>query len=409
MKKNIAIIGGGASGIISGYLLNLKYNVTVYEKEKNLGGNIRTLNKNAKNNNLREGLYIENGVLGFSQPYYPNFHKLLNHLNVPIYVSRPSINLFYYNNVYSNVNTSYLDRSIFWKIFSNPEYIKQAIGLKFSLDKFISNLKNTKTRSLIFKDYNFSTSILRYYTQALFMLSFSTPFNNVPEIPQRLLKKYFLSNLNSPKWSYIEGGVYNYIENMLSNSSIKIIRGAKNLQVFRGLNQIVIKLNGESKTYDKVIIATTPGEIKSILHDMDHLENSIFFDWDDRIFKTIAHKDVEIYNSYKNTRKTPMDLFHKFPHGYNTYMNEFCNLKTNTKYSYAYNLEKVIRNKNIIDKASHIVPIYNQNNEKKIKKMHDINGRKNTFFAGAYLSNGLHEGAINSAMKISKILGGIEL
>ena len=41
MRKNVAIIGGGASDIISGYLLNEKNDVTIYEKQLILGGNVQ--------------------------------------------------------------------------------------------------------------------------------------------------------------------------------------------------------------------------------------------------------------------------------------------------------------------------------------------------------------------------------
>ena len=43
----VAIIGGGAAGMISAYLLDKEgHQVTVFEKQALLGGNIRTVNKN---------------------------------------------------------------------------------------------------------------------------------------------------------------------------------------------------------------------------------------------------------------------------------------------------------------------------------------------------------------------------
>ena len=43
MKKNVAIIGSGISGLSAAYLLSDKYNVHLYEKNSRLGGHTRTL------------------------------------------------------------------------------------------------------------------------------------------------------------------------------------------------------------------------------------------------------------------------------------------------------------------------------------------------------------------------------
>ena len=47
----IAIIGGGASGMVTAYLLDKQgHQVTVFERQPALGGHIRTLNKNVQPN-----------------------------------------------------------------------------------------------------------------------------------------------------------------------------------------------------------------------------------------------------------------------------------------------------------------------------------------------------------------------
>ena len=43
MKKKIAIIGSGISGLTAAYFLSKKYDVYLYEKNKRLGGHTRTL------------------------------------------------------------------------------------------------------------------------------------------------------------------------------------------------------------------------------------------------------------------------------------------------------------------------------------------------------------------------------
>jgi uncharacterized protein len=47
----IAVLGGGASGMVTDYLLDKQgHHVTVFERQPILGGHIRTLNKNVQPN-----------------------------------------------------------------------------------------------------------------------------------------------------------------------------------------------------------------------------------------------------------------------------------------------------------------------------------------------------------------------
>lgn len=83
-----AIIGGGASGMVTAYLLEKRgHSVTVFEKKPYLGGNIITLNKNVKPNHSNCNLVLDCGVLEFPTVFH-NFLSLMQELEVelePIY------------------------------------------------------------------------------------------------------------------------------------------------------------------------------------------------------------------------------------------------------------------------------------------------------------------------------------
>jgi uncharacterized protein with NAD-binding domain and iron-sulfur cluster len=80
----IAIIGGGASGMVTAYLLDRQgHQVTVFERESMLGGHIRTLNQNVQPNRSDCNLVLENGVLEFPTSFH-NFIDLMAELEVEL-------------------------------------------------------------------------------------------------------------------------------------------------------------------------------------------------------------------------------------------------------------------------------------------------------------------------------------
>ena len=90
----IAIIGGGAAGMATAYLLDKQHDVSVFEKQPILGGNIRTLNKNVTGVALDPNVILDNGVIEFQRENFPNFHRLMQVLNVPLSEGRTSSELF---------------------------------------------------------------------------------------------------------------------------------------------------------------------------------------------------------------------------------------------------------------------------------------------------------------------------
>ena len=84
LKLKIAIIGGGASGIVTAYLLDSFHQVTLFEKQSILGGNIRTLNKNVKSNNFSFKFPLDNGVIEFARDHSPYLNALMADLKIEL-------------------------------------------------------------------------------------------------------------------------------------------------------------------------------------------------------------------------------------------------------------------------------------------------------------------------------------
>ena len=77
--KNIAVIGGGISGLGAAHALSDTYNVTLFEMENRLGGHARTILA-GKNGDQP----VDTGFIVFNYANYPELSKLFSDLNVPV-------------------------------------------------------------------------------------------------------------------------------------------------------------------------------------------------------------------------------------------------------------------------------------------------------------------------------------
>ena len=83
-RVKVAIIGGGASGLVTAHLLDGAHDVTVFESAPVLGGNVRTLGRNAPRSGVPDGVFLDAGVIEFSCTDFHLFHRLMDRLGVEL-------------------------------------------------------------------------------------------------------------------------------------------------------------------------------------------------------------------------------------------------------------------------------------------------------------------------------------
>jgi predicted NAD/FAD-binding protein len=86
MKPFIAIIGGGVAGLTVAYLLQEKYQITLFEKSGRIGGNAYTLT-------TPEGEEADIAAYAFGKNSYKNVFKLFSKLHIET-ISPVGINPF---------------------------------------------------------------------------------------------------------------------------------------------------------------------------------------------------------------------------------------------------------------------------------------------------------------------------
>lgn len=403
----IAIIGGGASGMLTAYLLNRKHDVTVFEKEAILGGNIRTVNKNVKNSSIEKDIIIDNGVIEFAHNQFPTFFRIMNELGVSL-SSFPGNGSLHLQNGDYYLGRHLIQTQVKGILNQSKEYLKLASLLP---DFLLLNLK-MKLNQRRLEEYTtgelFNKRILNCWMRSLAMYAHSVPYKDIDKYyPAELCISLFNTYAFGTKWYTIHTGIYTYIEKILSIFRGKIILDCKIKGISRNTNGAKVELaDGGILSFDRVVFASTPDQVLKLLKDPTDEERKRFSYWKSHRIKTIIHTDNSLYAPYPIKYFSEFDIFEssKGDFGYNGYMNRIASIDPKTPYFMGYNIEKLISPEKILHKQTHTTPFYTVDATKYRREIKEKNGENNTFYAGAYLYDGLHEGAAISAREIAKIL-----
>jgi uncharacterized protein len=402
----IAVIGGGASGMATAYLLNKQgHHVTVFERQPMLGGHIRTINKNVKPNQSECNEILESGVLEFPTVFH-NFVALMQELGVKLVPVDIGSELFPKN------GSHFLSKVAIAKNFTGIQRLIEY--LRFDTVYARSSGLWLLTRFAPMQDfydqplsrYLKANSISSLWLKLLTMYSYSIPFDLIDDCPAELaigmLRDYLAVN-----WLRIEGGVYSYIEKILERFQGEVLLNVEIAKISRSPDAVKIqRVNGEMQEFDKVVFATQPDQVMALLADPTDAEIKRFSSWKANYATTTVHLDTSMYDNHGIRHPAEFDFFETDTcWGYNCCLNQLCGISSPQYHFLSFQLEELIAKDCIIHIQQHHTPLYTTESFRYRDEVVATNGENNTYHAGAYLGDGLHEGAIASAKRVAQLIG----
>jgi uncharacterized protein len=402
----IAIIGGGASGMVTAYLLDQQgHDVTVFERQPMLGGHIRTLNQNVKPNRSDCQEILECGVLEFPTVFH-HFMALMQDLGVELEPVSIGSAIFFKNG--SNFLSAVMIQKNFTGLKRLIEYLRidslylRSLGLWLRMR--FSDLQDFYNHSL--SDYLKKSSTRNTWLKLLIMYSYSMPLALVDDFPAEMAVPVLRDDV-AVNWVRIKGGVYSYIEKILARFQGQIVLNVEIDQIFRNANSVkIVRSTGESQEFDKVVFATPPDQVMALLADPIAAEIRRFSGWAANHAKTLLHNDTSMYDRYGIQEPSEFDFFQtESQWGYNSCLNQLCDITSPQQHFLSFQLEEMIDPDRMIHVQAHHTPLYTTESFRYRDEVVATNGENNTYYAGAYMGNGLHEGAIGSAVRVAQLIG----
>lgn len=405
MKEKIAIIGGGIGGLMAAYLLDKKYEITLFEKESRLGGNAYTLN-------TKDGNTFDVSVFAFSKGTYPNFFKLLSELNIEYDAMRiGDLGVTYYNldtkkvNVFSpfTMNLRYSIPSFFAGMKMGR---KLQIGIKM-LDK--GKLDGLTTGEALDLIPSLKKDLTYFRIVGIICLAASMYFEEVLASPATFffgkLKKYF----TGAHFCVMKEKTQSYISAMADAIKGEIQLNATIQSIKRSEKEVTVQLQaGESRTFNKVVFACNADQALNLMETPTEEEAKLLGIWRYKDGLVVVHQDYS--NFPKRSQLRMYDYLYTHRGGkYETSINATYGCQSGvskdcrhlgTQHPNFPIDEELVEFKKVFR-----TPIYDPASFATVGLLPSLNGKMNSYYCGSHFGYGLHEDAVRSAVAVATELG----
>lgn len=408
---DVAIIGGGAAGMVAAHLLDGAHAVTVFEREPVLGGHVRTLGGNVRAPGIPPGVRLDAGVIEFDRRNFPRFHALMAELGVQMADVPATSGLFRADG--SSWHAPERLRREYPRRWRRTLEIPRHLPLALARQRFLARVADFTPAVLVERSVDdiLGNDVFGTWLKMLLMYAYSMPYERVGDVGAILAIPMLRRFVYASEWTRVVGGVWTYLERIGATLRGRVRTGAAVERVVRSAQGVEVTVAGESsQRFGAVVFATTPEQVLALLGDATDDERRRFAAWRPNRVHTLTHTDVGIYARRQIAYRSEFDLFETASgsHGYNAYLNRLCGLREDAPphYGLAFGIDDEIDPRLVVHEQRHDTPGYTRAALATRAEIVTANGERATWFAGAWLEDGLHEGAVVSAERVAVALGG---
>lgn len=418
MKKRIAIIGTGISGLTCGYLLNKNHDITVFEANDYIGGHTHTVDVEVNG----ESHAIDTGFIVFNDWTYPNFIKLMEKLGVAsqptemsFSVTNKSLDLEYNGN---NLNSLFaqrrnLIRPQFWRLVRDILRFNDLCKTKL---KDISAADKTTLWEFIEK-HKFSPIFAENYILPMCAAIWSTSLEGIKSFPLKFFLQFFnnhglLNITNRPQWYTLIGGSRSYIKPLTKEFAEKIVLSCPVESVRKLDDGYELRFqNRKPEHFDEVILSCHSDQALKMLENPSSSQTEILGAIPYASNEVVLHTDTSILPTRKlawaswNYSLTGEESEKSKPATVTYDMNILQRLKANTTFCVTLNNTEAIDKTKILRSFNYSHPQFGPASMAAQKRRLEICGVDGMHFCGAYWYNGFHEDGVRSALDVCKRFG----
>ncbi len=414
LRKRIAVIGAGISGMGAAHLLADTHDVTLFEAEKRLGGHARTVVAGKRGDQP-----VDTGFIVFNHANYPYLSALFHSLGVEIAPSNMTFGVSI-----DGGRMEYALNSID-SLFAQRKHAVHPAFLRMVRDLFHFNgnaLAAVKRRpEMTVGDLLAELGTGRWFRD-FYLLPFSgaiwsTPTEKIMDFPAYAMLRFFenhnlLSASGQHQWFTVQGGSAQYVSKLeasLRAQGVQLRFAAPIQAVRRTAIGVEIKAwAGAWETFDEVVFATHSDDTLAMLSDatadetrrlgaIRYQPNDIVLHADESLMpKRRKVWSSWVYSEDRNAKSDVIDLTY--------WMNSLQPIPMDDPHFVTLNTKRPIREDLIYDQVTLRHPVYDVPALAAQEQIRLSNGTNRTWFCGAWMKNGFHEDGLSSAVDVAEAI-----
>jgi predicted NAD/FAD-binding protein len=419
MRKRIAIVGAGVSGLVCARLLATQHHVMLFEADSHLAGHAHTVEFEAYGRHYAADV----GFMVFNDRTYPNFTRLLEILNIASQPSDMSFSVrvddcgLEYQG--SSLNGLFAQR----RNLCRPSFLRMLRDiLRFNREAsqslggdLVDALDLTLGEFASIGGY--SREFLDHYLLPMTAAIWSAPPQAVEQFPAAFLFRFFQNHgliqlRNRPQWRTVTGGSRRYVaalaEPLREQHAVRLNNAVAAIRRVKGEGVILYDAAGHAEKFDAVVMAAHAPQTLRLLGDPTPAERRILGAFATQRNVAILHTDQ---TQLPGRRRAWASWNYRVsgdatcPATVTYDLNRLQSLAAPGPICLTLNPDAPIATKSVISTFEFAHPLYSAAAIAVQREWPQLHQQDTTFFCGAYWGNGFHEDGVNSALAVCRRFG----